>query len=150
MLQARLYYRGFKEAPRANAKGHKMATSAEVIENEITHPPSTKPIDLVHLTKQTFGSKDLEAEVLGLFLTHSTQCLTRLKSAETDKDWAEAAHAIKGSARAIGAWSLGDLIETHELAAANNCLADKDAATNAITAALDVARNYILELRGNS
>lgn len=105
-----------------------------------------KPVDLVHLSKQTFGSKDLETEVLGLFLSHSIQCLERLKAAETDKDWADAAHSIKGSAQAIGAWIIGERAEVYERQAANGQLSDKNAACDEIEQLVDETNSYITGL----
>ena len=32
---------------------------------------NAKPVDLVHLSALTMGDRDLEREVLGVFLTHS-------------------------------------------------------------------------------
>ena len=57
------------------------------------------PIDLDHLAAQTFGSVDLEHEVLRLFLAQSCQCVERLLQ-EPD---ARVAHLLLGSARGIGA-----------------------------------------------
>ena len=105
-----------------------------------------KPVDLVHLSKQTFGSKDLETEVLGLFLSHSMQCLERLKAAQTDKDWADAAHSIKGSARAIGAWVIGERAEIYERQAASGQLSDKTAACEEIESLVDETNRYITGL----
>ena len=64
------------------------------------------PIDLVHLSRQTFGDHDLERELLGLFDAQAAQFAKRLRSpaAQGDADWRIAlAHTIKGSARAVGA-----------------------------------------------
>lgn len=79
--------------------------------SENDNPP---PLDLEHLSKQTFGDKDLESEVLELFLSHSAKSIMQMKTAQTDKDWGEAMHSIKGSARTIGAWTLGHLAEYYE------------------------------------
>lgn len=57
------------------------------------------PLDLGHLSEQTFGNADLEAEVLGLFVKQSRDCLNRL-AATSD---AGNAHLLLGSARGIGA-----------------------------------------------
>ncbi len=42
-------------------------------------PDPVPPIDLDHLAAQTFGSAELEREVLRLFLTQSRDCVARLK-----------------------------------------------------------------------
>jgi HPt (histidine-containing phosphotransfer) domain-containing protein len=67
-----------------------------------------KPVDLVHLSRQTMGDPGLEAEVLRMFLTQARTCLEAWKRAESDAGRKEAAHALKGSARAIGAFGLAD------------------------------------------
>lgn len=57
------------------------------------------PIDLQHLSEQTFGNAELEAEVLRLFVKQSRDCLERLQTAPD----ARTAHLLLGSARGIGA-----------------------------------------------
>lgn len=60
---------------------------------------SEPPIDFRHLAEQTFGSADLEREVLRLFLSQSRDCVERL----THRPDAGVAHLLLGSARGIGA-----------------------------------------------
>jgi HPt (histidine-containing phosphotransfer) domain-containing protein len=74
-----------------------------------------KPVDLVHLSRQTMGDPGLEAEVLRMFLTQARTCLEAWKRAEDDIGHKEAAHALKGSARAVGAFALADLAAVAEL-----------------------------------
>jgi HPt (histidine-containing phosphotransfer) domain-containing protein len=40
--------------------------------------------------------------------------LAALRRAETDGDWTRAAHTLKGSARAVGAWRMASLAERAE------------------------------------
>ncbi len=63
----------------------------------------TKPIDFTYLGRFTFGNRELEREVLYLFAQHAPMYLASLKTAETSKAWHDAAHTLKGSARAVGA-----------------------------------------------
>jgi HPt (histidine-containing phosphotransfer) domain-containing protein len=65
---------------------------------------ASRPVDLVHLSRYTLGERDLEREVLELFCTQATIYIERLRLARSDQDWREAAHSLKGSAQAIGAW----------------------------------------------
>jgi HPt (histidine-containing phosphotransfer) domain-containing protein len=65
---------------------------------------SSRPVDLVHLSRYTLGERELEREVLELFCTQSLIYIERLRSAPSGKDWKDAAHSLKGSASAIGAW----------------------------------------------
>jgi HPt (histidine-containing phosphotransfer) domain-containing protein len=76
------------------------------------------PIDFGHLARYTLGDKALEHEVLQLFVAEVPVTLGRLRSADTDSAWRMAAHTIKGSARAVGAWKVAALAEEAERAAA--------------------------------
>ena len=71
------------------------------------------PIDLVHLAKQCFGDRDLEREVLQIFVTQSETNLKRLEGADTVA-CAEIAHTIKGAARGVGAWHVAEEAESLE------------------------------------
>lgn len=130
-----------------------MALTAEVIQPEATIvadksqlPPNDKPVDLVHLSRQTFGSKELEAEVLGLFLNHSRLCMQRLKQATNAAECVEAAHAIKGSARTIGAFALADMAERLEQSIVRDRFEDREPAINEIEQCLDETNSYIHHL----
>lgn len=61
-------------------------------------------IDHDHLRRYTMGDQQLEIEVLGLFAGELPRTLASLRSAATDLEWKAAAHTLKGSARAVGAW----------------------------------------------
>lgn len=95
-----------------------MALAAEISAYETHEPASSqafnRPVDLVHLSRYTLGNRSLEREVLSLFLTQSAIYLKRLKEAGADKEWVDAAHTIKGSAKSIGAWQLARSAETAE------------------------------------
>jgi HPt (histidine-containing phosphotransfer) domain-containing protein len=68
----------------------------------------------VHLSRYTLGERALECEVLQLFCTQSAIYLLRLREAGSDKDWKDAAHSLKGSAYAIGAWRTAEAAERAE------------------------------------
>lgn len=104
---------------------------------------SSKPIDLVHLSRQTFGSKELENEVLGLFVSHSQQCLRRLKTAETNKEWQDILHTIKGSARAIGAWKTANIAENYEQKVGQLSSEEKTNALNDVQDEIKTTVSYI-------
>lgn len=72
------------------------------------------PIDRVHLARYTLGNLALEIEVLGLFAEQAPRTLAALRSARTDKAWRDAAHTLKGSARAVGAWHVAAAAESAE------------------------------------
>jgi HPt (histidine-containing phosphotransfer) domain-containing protein len=64
------------------------------------------PVDLAYLARFTLGNVALEREVLQLFAAQMPLYLEALRKARVRKAWREAAHSIKGSAWAVGAWRL--------------------------------------------
>lgn len=79
-----------------------------------TQTADAPAVDLAHLHRYTLGNADLDREVLELFRQTSPGYLGALRRASDRKAWIEAAHAIKGSARAIGAWKVGLIAERLE------------------------------------
>ena len=68
-------------------------------------------VDLAHLARYTGGDAALNAEILRLFDTQASEMVGRLKSildARDAKSWKEVTHTLKGAARGIGAFGLGD------------------------------------------
>jgi HPt (histidine-containing phosphotransfer) domain-containing protein len=72
-----------------------------------------RPVDMVHLARQTMGDRALEQEVLGLFLQQAVQVRDHILQAE-GADCRRLAHALKGSARSVGAFALADCAEQIE------------------------------------
>lgn len=92
---------------------------------------AAKVIDLDHLARYTGGDKAINAEVMRLFDAQATELVARLHGildARDAKSWKEVTHTLKGAARGIGAFPMGD--------AAACCepidLADHISATSAI------------------
>lgn len=104
-----------------------------------------RPLDLVHLSKYTFGDRALESELLGLFRAQAGLYVTRLESAATPKEWKDAAHSLKGSSRGLGAWALGDISEEAE-ALNYDDLGARAAAIHRIRAAILTVNVFIDEL----
>ena len=75
---------------------------------------STKPIDFTYLRRFTLGNKELEREVLYLFAESAPDYLKALEGAVSPKEWHDAAHTLKGSARAVGAWRVARTAEIAE------------------------------------
>ncbi len=74
-----------------------------------------RPLDLAHLEAQTMGDRDLEREVLGLFLRGAGDILHEIGESK-GKEAAFLAHKLKGSAKAVGAFALSRLAEAIEKA----------------------------------
>ncbi len=72
---------------------------------------SDAPVDLAHLARYTGGDKTLNAEILKLFdgqVSDMVGQLLGLLEARDARKWREVTHTIKGAARGIGAFAMGD------------------------------------------
>jgi HPt (histidine-containing phosphotransfer) domain-containing protein len=68
--------------------------------------PDDGPIDIAHLRRMTLGDAALEREVLSMFSAQAARLVKAL--AAFPPDASALAHTLKGSARAVGAFALGD------------------------------------------
>ena len=66
-------------------------------------------IDFDHLRQYTGDDDALVAEVLGMFAEQTRMWMRALDPSAEDATWSAAAHALKGSAKTIGAAELGEL-----------------------------------------
>lgn len=92
------------------------------------------------------GNRSLEYEVLELFHSRSGIYLQHLKEADEDKAWSEAAHAIKGSARGIGAWHVASSAQAAEALTGEARAAGCVAVLDDLERAIGEANNYIESL----
>ena len=73
---------------------------------------AAKPIDLDHLARYTGGDATLNAEILELFDRQCRDILAGLQalagSDANGKAWRELSHKLKGAARGVGAFAVGD------------------------------------------
>jgi HPt (histidine-containing phosphotransfer) domain-containing protein len=68
-------------------------------------------VDMDHLARYTGGDAQLNAEILRLFDSQATELVAKLRGileARDAKSWKLAVHTLKGAARGIGAFGLGD------------------------------------------
>lgn len=93
-------------------------------------------IDLVHLEKYVAGDNALRDEILTLFAERALEMSATLKTPQTDKERKLTLHTLKGGARGVGAWALGDLCERAERLAGQ---ADGDEAQDALIERIDAA-----------
>jgi HPt (histidine-containing phosphotransfer) domain-containing protein len=68
---------------------------------------AARPVDLVHLARQTMGDRDLEREVLALFVQQALSVRDEIAGAD-DRRRLLLAHGLKGSARGVGAFAIAD------------------------------------------
>src|SRR6267142_5763327 len=71
-----------------------------------------QPVDIEHLNTYTGGDGVLNEEILQLFATQCREMMDRLESLASGdadaKSWRETTHTLKGAARGIGAFALGN------------------------------------------
>ena len=108
-------------------------------------PPSAPPVDLHHLRRYTLGDRALETEILRLFQAQLPETLAALRAATTQNDWKTAAHTLKGSSRAIGAWQIADLAEGAEQLMCKTDPAACSAAISRLEKAVSEAHAFIEE-----
>jgi HPt (histidine-containing phosphotransfer) domain-containing protein len=81
--------------------------------------PPEAVLDLVCLSRQTFGDHALETELLALFERQAAQLATRLAAPRSMGDAGariDLAHMLKGSARSVGAFAVAAAAEAYETA----------------------------------
>jgi HPt (histidine-containing phosphotransfer) domain-containing protein len=93
-------------------------------------------IDHDHLRRYTLGDQQLEGEVLELFAKDLPRSVRALRTARNDREWWVAAHTLKGSARAVGAWRVAGAAAAAEQIA---CAVDDPLAKAEAMAACDLA-----------
>ena len=104
---------------------------------------SSRPIDLVHLSRYTLGERELEREVLELFCSQSLLYNERLRYAKSDQDWKEAAHSLVDSARMIGAWRASEAAERAEALSGDAFDRLRDMRLTEIESSVREAEDYI-------
>lgn len=94
----------------------KSAAGAVESDSALGEAEEPLPISFEHLRRYTCGDANLEREVLELFCRHAPCLMTELKTAASEKAWRDAAHSLKGSALAVGAWDVAQTAEQAESA----------------------------------
>ncbi len=106
---------------------------------------ATAPIDRAHLARYTLGDRALELEVLGLFSGQAAKNLGDMAVARTRQEWKEAAHGLKGSARAVGAWEVANLATSAETMDGDSPII-RTAVLDALGIALGETTRYIADM----
>src|ERR1700744_393812 len=103
---------------KANPRSNRDFNLVLAITGQSSRPPPSdefmgqNAIDLEHLARYTGGERELNSEVLRLFDDQITKMVAELHTLLASRDakrWREVAHTIKGAARGVGAFSMGDL-----------------------------------------
>lgn len=104
-------------------------------------------LDLVHLSRQTFGDHALETELLRLFDHQAAHFAERLKAPQGIDDGRariELAHMMKGSANAVGAFGVARAAEAY--GATLRAGERRDAACDALLTEIGKARAAIADI----
>lgn len=94
-----------------------LATQNVRVPHEMPAIAADRAIDLVHLSRQSLGDRELEGELLSLFARQSEQIIDHLCSSMSsgDQRWRhDLSHTLKGSARAVGAGRVALAAEAYE------------------------------------
>ena len=106
---------------------------------------AAEPVDLAHLARYTLGDRALEREVLELFCGQSRVYLEQLHAARSEQAWRDAAHSLKGSAQAVGAWRVADAARAAEIGKGTD-VGDRPQVLAAIEASVAEANSFIRSL----
>lgn len=71
-------------------------------------------IDVKHLDRYVAGDKALRDEILAIYEEQVETWVSMLDPQAEDMVWRDAAHALKGASRGVGAWELGELCAAAE------------------------------------
>lgn len=116
-------------------------------DDEGAAPIEAPVLDLVHLSRQTFGDHALETELLTLFDRQAGHFAERLRgpsSVDDARGRIELTHMMKGSASAVGAFGVARAAEAYEAALRAGGL--HAAGCETLLGEIDKARAAIAEL----
>lgn len=71
-------------------------------------------IDIKHLNQYVAGDQALRDEILSIYEEQVEIWVSMLDPDADDIAWRDAAHALKGASRGVGAWQLGELCQNAE------------------------------------
>jgi hypothetical protein len=82
------------------------------IDLEVVRPPAVRPVsrplDMLHLARQSMGDPGLELEILRMFDEIVAVHFARLEQATSVPDLLTHLHTIKAASAGVGAWSLAE------------------------------------------
>jgi len=104
-----------------------------------------RPIDLVHLSRQSLGDSGLEAEILRMFDQMALDYMSKIRQSTNVETTLMHLHALKGASAGVGANNIAILAKAAEMETklagklSNECLAD-------LRMAVEEVRYFIAEL----
>jgi HPt (histidine-containing phosphotransfer) domain-containing protein len=109
---------------------------------------ASSAVDLQHLSRYTLGDPRLDKEILHLFLAQLPETIAALDTAKSERDWKIAAHTLKGSSRAVGAWRIARLAEDAEGLPFDISREARGETISGLEEAVTDARAYIIAVYG--
>lgn len=112
--------------------------------DDFSNPHCPNAIDFDHLSRYTMGNAELEQEILQLFCNQCQEYVATLKtSLEDPENWKQATHALKGSARGVGAWRISAETQVAELMVGDALYTDRVASVHAINFAVEEVSAFV-------
>jgi len=108
---------------------------------------ANRPIDLVHLSRQSLGDAGLEAEILRMFDQMIVTYMSKIRQSMDFDETMLNLHALKGASAGVGANNIANLAKAAELETklagklSHECLAD-------LRMAVEEVRHFIAEILG--
>lgn len=91
-----------------------MPQTARRIAKTTDAPRVTRPIDLVHLSRQSLGDRMLESEILRMYDQLVEQHFNTVNNPPPGADVSYALHALKGASAGVGAFGVSDIARDAE------------------------------------
>lgn len=98
--------------------------------------PPKRPIDLEHLARQTMDDREVEREVLDMFVHQALSVRDEIVAADIPERL-RLAHALKGSARGVGAFHIAECVGEIELQPADPALIER------LAGLIDEVRDFV-------
>ena len=114
----------------------------------VTRPVAVRPIDLVHLSRQSLGDTGLEGEILLMFDQMVSTYLSRIRETTDRELILFNLHALKGAAAGVGAVSVRQLAETAEQEMADGSPLSHERLAD-LRMAVEEVRQFIAEMLGD-
>jgi HPt (histidine-containing phosphotransfer) domain-containing protein len=106
---------------------------------------TNRPLDLVHLARQTMGDRGLECEVLRMFERQVNLYFERVRATTDPQEIAMGLHTLKGASLGVGAMALAELVRGAETEFRRNGHVDGETLDDMAMAVSEVSA-YILSI----
>jgi HPt (histidine-containing phosphotransfer) domain-containing protein len=133
-------------------QGHRTACSLRFFQANSAMPATARSIAIIdrdHLERQTIGDRDLQRELLTLFLKQSRKLIDMMHFDDMN-EMRYLVHTMKGSARAIGAFDVAEAARALEeaMALGDGARSGQESAMAALGAAVDRSHVAIAAIVG--